>query len=241
MNPDVKLSPDGRVYLRKSAVESFNFCPRQFYKVYMEGMPIKESYYMLQGTRFHEFAYWFFDVCESIPIEHWLDLVPNAFAPEEREMAEWWVGTEIERYKACKGRFAPLIREMKMIDDDLLLTGTVDRIDEGDSEDELIIVEYKTGRSYNEESVTRQLCFYKLIYDNTIKRGEIKYMKYINPRLKVVKMIPYNPAIMDKVFVEISKVRRAMKDGIFPVRCSPVKHLICNLCDFDECGVYDRR
>lgn len=239
MKPEIMYDDTGKLYLRKSMVESFNFCPRQFKNVYIDGNFVNETYIMQIGTRFHDFAYWFFDVCESIPVDRWTELVPSAFNVEEREWAHWWITTEQERYRSCEGRrFQPAQREMKLVDDTMLLTGTLDRIDYGDNEDELVIVEYKTGKSYHEESIIRQLSFYKLMWDNTIKLGEIKYMKYINPRTQVIKMIPINPSMTDKVLMSISKVRKAIREENYPCKCSPVKHIICGMCDFDECGIY---
>lgn len=239
MNSNIQISNDGTLYLRKSMVESFNFCPMQFRKTYIEGNETQESYIMQIGTRFHEFAYWFFDVCESIPVDQWTELVPSAFTSEEQDMAYWFLLTEQERYNNCTTRFMPIQREIKLQDDELCISGTVDRIDQLDGDD-LVIVEYKTGKSYNEESIVRQLSFYKILWDNTIKKGDIKYMKYINPRTQVLKWITVDPKMTDKVLMNINKIRKAMEEDIFPRRCSPVKHIICNLCNFDECGLYGR-
>lgn len=220
-------------------LETYSFCPMKFKLEYLDGNHSGANYMMLQGTRFHEFAEWFFDIHEGIQPEQWCELVPSAFTPEEQEWAAWFLQKEYDRYQHDPSLFMPLMREMKIIDDDLCLTGTFDRIDRLDSNDTLAIVEYKTGKSFNEESIARQLAFYKLLWDNNIKRGNIRYMRYINPRLQMYKLIPFKSNAVDKVLMDIAKLRRAIREDTFKYSCSPVKHIICHLCDLDECKVYD--
>ena len=236
---ELKYNKDGKLYLRKSMLETYSFCPYKFRVEWIEGAGVKENYVMIVGTRFHEFAYWFFDICQGVAPEQWKDLVPISFNTTERDMALWFLDKEKERYDAAPDKFMPIQREIKLVDDDLCLTGTCDRIDVLNSDtDELIIVEYKTGMGYNEESIMRQLAFYKLMWGNSINRGNIKYMRYINPRNKKYELIEFREDAIDRVLIQISQLRKAIREDIFPRKCSPVKHALCMLCDAEECGAY---
>jgi hypothetical protein len=220
-------------------LETYSFCPYKFRVEWLEGEGVNENYAMVVGTRFHEFAYWFFDVCQGIDPEQWIDMVPTSFTLTERDMARWWLEQEKARYDTDPSIFTPLQREIRLNDDDLCLTGTCDRIDVFDKDaNELIVVEYKTGASFNIDAIRRQLAFYKLMWDNSINMGNIKYMRYINPRIKKYELIEFREDAIDGVLRQISTLRKAIREDIFPHRCSPVKHALCMLCDADECGAY---
>lgn len=240
MPDELKYNADGKLYIRKSMLETFKFCPMKFRKEYLEGMQNGQNTYIMDiGTRFHEFAEWFFDVHEGIDPERWTELVPNMFTVEEQEWARWFLHEEYMRYKKNPDCFMPLVREMKIIDDTLCLTGTFDRIDRLNDKDELAIVEYKTGRSFNLESISRQLAFYKLLWDNNIKRSTITHMRYINPRMQKYELIPFRSSYTDKMLLDIASMRKCIREDMFKYQCSPVKYIICHLCDLDECGVYN--
>jgi hypothetical protein len=233
---ELKYSADGKLYIRKSMIETHSFCPRKFRIEWIEGEGIQENYTMVVGTRFHEFAYWFFDICQGIDPSQWTELVPSSFTLTERDMARWWLEKERERYEHDPDLFMPLQREIKLVDDDLCLTGTCDRIDSFG--EDLIVVEYKTGASFNLDSIHRQLAFYKLLWDNTINMGNIKYMLYINPRIQKYELIEFREDAIDGVLRQIAGLRKAIREDIFPRKCSPVKHALCMLCDAEECGAY---
>lgn len=243
MRNDLKFNPDGKLYLRKSMIESYNFCPYQFRRAWIEGVQQEANYKMIIGTRFHEFAFWFFDVCQAVPCESWEEFIPSAFYPYEQEMVAWFIEKERERFYQCNQDyelFMPIAREIKLEDTELVLTGTCDRFDWYDKEKgHIAVTEYKTGASYDERSIINQLVFYKLIWENNIGLGDIRYLRYINPRRKDYKIIPLPMNCEDKVYLNISALRKAMREDIFPRRCSEVKHIICGLCSAEECGVYD--
>lgn len=237
---DLRYNPDGKLYIRKSMLETFKFCPMKFRKEYIERQQNGQNTYIMDiGTRFHEFAEWFFDIYQGIDVEQWPELVPNKFTPTEQEWASWFIQEETTRYHKDPDLFMPVMREMKIIDDELCLSGTFDRLDRLNDRDELAIVEYKTGRSFNIESISRQLAFYKLLWDNNIKKGTITHMRYVNPRLQLYKLIPLKPSVTDKLLFDIASMRRCLREDTFKMSCSPVKYIMCHMCDMDECGVYN--
>lgn len=240
MPEDLMYTSDGRLIIRKSMLETFMFCPMKFRKEYIEGIPSTSHPYMMSmGTRFHEFANWFFDICDGIDPDRWIELVPNKFTVEEREMANWFIEREYLRYNDDPELFMPVMRETKIIDETLGLMGTFDRIDKIDGDGHLAIVEYKTGKSFNKKSIMRQLAFYKLLWDNNMKYGTITHARYINPRIQMYEIIPFTQNDTDRLLADISSMREAIREDKFKLLCSPVKYTICHMCDIDECGVYD--
>jgi hypothetical protein len=236
---ELRFNNNGTLFLRKSMVETYNMCPYKFKVEWIEGVGIEENYIMAIGTRFHEFAYWFFDVCQAWHPDKWCELVPSSFNDDEQDMVAWWIDQEYKRYWDNPKLFMPAKREIKLEDDKLCLSGTCDRLDWYDeAHSDVIIGEYKTGESFNLDSISRQLAYYAIIWNNTIMSGNIKYMRYINPRLKKYELIPFKPNEKDKVLINISKIRGAIKNDIFPRTCSERKHIICKICTGDECGAY---
>jgi len=230
------------MYLRKSAIEEYDFCPYKFKLTYIDGVQKTPNYRMLVGTRFHDFAYWFFDICQGIDPARWAELTPNDYTDEERAMCAWFIEQELARFHELNDDFTvfmPVHREIKLIDDVRRLTGTCDRIDWWcKDKGEMVIVEYKTGGSFKKSSIVRQLAFYKLLVDSGIKTGSIVKMKYINPRTRDVQVIDVNQKQIDKVLAKIMDIRDAIQNNIYPRKCNYVKYAICGVCSPNECGVY---
>jgi len=240
MKEDIQYNSKGEMYLRKSMVETFMFCPMRFKLEYINKLEINQNTYMMDvGTRFHEFACWFFNVYQSFEPDQWVELVPNVFTAEEKEMALWFIEQEYLRWTNNPDLFMPVMREMKIIDHELCLSGTFDRLDRITHNDEMAIVEYKTGRSYNKQSIERQLAFYKLLWDRNMGKGNITHMRYINPRLRKYELVPLRQNVVDKVLLDIAHIRKCIREDTFNRSCTPVKYIICHLCDIDECGAFD--
>ncbi len=119
-------------YIRKSMLESYEFCPRQFYHQYVEGVQKPANQKMLIGTRFNEFADRFFDYALVIDSAYWDELIPvHDLNGEEIEMFKWFVSYQRSRLTKLRleGReneFCPLYRELYMICDRVRLQSTVD-------------------------------------------------------------------------------------------------------------------
>lgn len=237
-------APDGRMYIRKSMLEEFTFCPYKFKRVWIDGVEKRPNQAMLMGTRFHDFAEKFFDYCLGITPDRWDEFIPRQFIPEEAEMAKWFIEREQNRYYELEeaGRlneFMPIAREDTMTSSTLLLTSTVDRIDWFDkSKDQISIVEYKTGRKVNEESLIRQLAFYTLLWNDVRRKGIVVNLQLVNPRLKIVRNFSVQQWHLDKAMKGISKLRAAIRNNDYPRKCSNVKLAFCQLCTPDECGFW---
>lgn len=230
------------MFLRKSAIEEYFWCPYKFKRTYIDGVPNQPNWKMLIGTRFHEFSYWFFDHCGAFPVEQWQELVPSSFNDDEQRMTAWFIKQEVERYDHLDGNmdlFLPAFRELQLIDSTRQLTGTADRGDWRTSDkSEITIVEYKTGSSFHRPSLVRQLAFYTLIANTTMFNGMITGMKYINPRTEEIRDIPMKDKYTDDVLNAIFKVRQAIKNNDFPRKCFWGKPAFCGVCSPEECGAY---
>jgi CRISPR/Cas system-associated exonuclease Cas4 (RecB family) len=238
-------APNGVLKIRKSMLEDFGFCPHRFKKVWQDGVERKPNQAMLMGTRFHDFAQTFFEYALVVDPLKWDGFIPKEFIPEEVAMASWFINNERERYFALKaeGRileFLPILREFKLNSEKLYLEGTVDRVDWLSKEKGLAIaVEYKTGKSINHESITKQLAMYALMYHDMRLDGEIVGLRLINPRLGVVKDYKLERWHTDKVLKDIVKLRDALRNKDFPAKCSDVKYAFCRMCTPEESGIKD--
>lgn len=236
-------APNGILNIRKSMLEDFGFCPHRFKKVWVDGVTRKPNQVMLMGTRFHDFAQTFFEYALVVDPNRWMEFIPKEFVPEEVSMASWFIQNERERYSALKeagriGEFLPILREFKLNSPKLYLEGTVDRIDWLDREkNQAIAIEYKTGRSINHESLTKQLAMYALMYHDMKLQGDIVALRLINPRLGVQKDYKLERWHTDKVLKDIVKLRDAIREQNFPPRCTDVKFAFCRMCTPDESGI----
>jgi len=235
---------NGRIIIRKSMIEDFSICPYKFKKVWLDREIKHANQVMLAGTRFHDFAERFFDYALAVDPDDWEYFIHPDFVPFEVEQLLWFINRERNRYYnlEAQGRldeFMPVMREAKLQSETYLLESTVDRIDWYDKKKgELSIVEYKTGGKINDHSLTRQLAFYTLIWQDMLEFGKVVNLQLVNPRLGVVKDYPMNERLIDRVLNDIMKLRKAIKEVSFPRKCSEFIYPYCVMCSPDECGIW---
>src|SRR5574343_1368566 len=114
-------------YVRKSHIESYSFCPRQFYLQYVEEREPFENYAMSSGTRFHRFAELFFDIAPDYDPIDWFSFIPSQFGMYERGMAFNFIDYEFNRINHLidMENFVPAYREIQLYSDTYLLSGEV--------------------------------------------------------------------------------------------------------------------
>lgn len=231
-------------YIRKSAIEDYKFCPMRFRKTWIEGIERQANQAMLMGTRFHEFAKLFFTYTTGVDPDSWEELIPEEFNETERSMALWFVQYERQRLLelTVDGKsedWQPILLEVGMKDDILGLAGTMDRADWIDKGLKTIrLVEYKTGKKINDDSIIRQLAFYTILWESTMHLGTIMEYRIINPRAQVVKDYKVHSYQMDRVLKDIVAIRAAMRENQYLAKCSNVKLSMCRMCTPEECGAY---
>lgn len=236
---------DGVPWLRKSCLEDWSWCPYKFKHVWIDGNEAVVNRPMAVGTRFHDFADLFFDICLGVDPDEWELLVPvDELQPDEVEMWEWFARNEMERYYELRDKdrldeFMPIMREFKMENAGLMLESTCDRADwECKPLGMVAIVEYKTGGKINDRSLERQLAFYSMLWKDTLGIGEVGVLRLINPRLQVVKDYELTKRAVNEVNKVIGQIRDALESGEYPRKCSQNKYPYCRVCEPGESGAF---
>jgi len=225
------------LYVRKSHVEAYEFCPRQFYLQYVKCIDIEENYAMTMGTRFHKFADTFFDVCQEYPPSDWYNFIPSQFGSFEKEMATNFIDYEIDE-QINNPYWIPIHREIELFHDELLISGGIDRIDWINPDENIVSIgEYKTSGKVDKKSLLRQLGVYKILVEHCLGYT-VGSVNVINPRLKVYKDLGMPNTELSMTYLE--NVRKAYyNEDMCKPRCSSGRFSVCKLCgSTDEAGLY---
>ena len=221
-------------------LESYDFCPQQFFKQWIMGANKEANQKMLIGTRFHDWAEKFFDYAQTIHCSDWEQLIPPEFNDEEQAMVRWFIWFQTTRWIVLESEdrldeFTPIQREMFMICDAIRIKSTLDGAEWVDKKAGTIrLVEYKTGSKLNEESAFRQLAFYSILWTMSGNPGTITTLRLINPRLEMVVDCELTEEMTVAAMTRVIKLRNAIDKSQFPYKCSDGKYAACKLCSMDE-------
>ncbi len=204
---------------------------------------------MLIGTRFHEWASLFFNVGQAIDPVYWDQLIPDEFIAIERKSAKWFLAFELDRKQKLEsiGRgdeWVPYKLEMTLESQLFGMTGTIDRVDwVNRDEGYLAIGEYKTGDTLSkrkEESIVIEMAFYAILYSSAYSVGTITQLRLINPKLQLYREYPLTDALMETVFRKLQKIRKSLKDGVWPCKCAnnDMLYAMCQMCEPEEVPGY---
>lgn len=204
-----------------------------------------------RGTDFHNVADTFFANIREYSLRGFRSVLP--IGGNLHYYYDWFARAEWARYEALKVKewFKPIATELIVEAGDF--KGHVDRIDRI-GKDELQIVEYKTGRSYNMEkdwAVTKmnaEIGFYaKLLKEgNYFPKMKIKSWRVINPTLEKVWVNNIHPATtkaVDKALEEIvAKIQEEGSfeyklDTLFPRTVTP----LCGYCPYVNHCFYESK
>ena len=131
--------------------------------------------------------------------------------------------------------FAPLQKELFMICDAIKLQSTVDGAEwVSKANNEVCLLEYKTGEKLKEDDAFQQLAFYAVLWLSSGNVGNITHLKLINPRLQVVVTIPFTEQLAEAAIKRVHKLRDAIDQSKFPYRCTDGKYAACKLCRLEE-------
>ena len=212
---------------------------------------------LLRGQIFHHAMEDFYNTIDMFKLEklskvedihsYLKTLLPTVQQPELKKWFAWYAMYEAERYMEFKqvhklDYFLPYKSEyaVEAIIDNILRTGHFDRIDRI-SDNELQIIEYKTGKSYDPtnsvklSNINSELEWYRSIIVNMpeFKQFNIVSYKLINPTLEIVFEKKFNiltKYAVNKMLLNIENIRSGKK--------KPIKKIgyICDWCEFkDEC------
>lgn len=248
--------------LSKSKLSSYDFCPLQFKKKYIDKVPQGPAFQLSIGVRVHNLFDQFFDVCDDLPVERWPEFVNDLdeFTQFERDMVSWFIKMEQHRYKIYRSvPYKPIIREDDLYSQVLPVHGIPDRVDQIDPDlvpymrgeisqtslkrikkqlEEgnklLCIIEYKSGASFYIPGLKKEVSFYKMCIE-----GSGLYDDYIvacgcviNPRLRKIAYMDFE---LDKTTTaRINSIAWNIQNNVFPVGCTYAKYNACKLCDLVE-------
>lgn len=242
LGDEIFYNKEHQLYIRKSMIEDYYFCPYKFYKSWIDkDVKVRSNYQSIldMGTRFHEFAYTFFDYMDAERFDRWNELIPyDHFNSQEIDRCEWFIEQEQLRFiEMPEELYRPVAREIRLIDEELLLTSVCDRID-WVTDKTTQIVEYKTSKKFDDKSLVRQMSFYAYIWNKGYGYPVVS-LKVINPRLKEIRIYEYEEDYTFNTLEDIYEIRTAMGYDDYPRKCNPIKHIICGVCNPYECGCYD--
>jgi len=221
-------------YLRKSNINAYLSCPMQLLlSIKLPDMPPSDA--MKRGTEFHNNANAFFDkvkLDKEYTYDEFRELMPDG------QMYTNFIDHEWDRFNDNKELFMPALRETWMKSDNLMLKGTVDRVDKM-KDGNYCVVEYKTGKIHNISTNRRELCIYMMILNDIKKLPSlvthmeclwVDQKKYIFEKIKPVTIRATNKAI--------EKVRSGIDNDRFPKKHS----MLCNWCPYiDICTSINER
>jgi len=246
--------------LSKSKISAYGFCPYQFALRYLKGIKSEPSFKMVIGTRFHHFAEKFFDGIKEV--EDWTKLIHEDYSPFEKDMLSWFISMEYARFDIFKNnpeQYQPFIREVDIYNNDVRVHGFVDRVDyiipelipymEGEvsptairkivkhldaGKPVLCPVEYKTGDSFNANSMKHELSIYKqcLQGDPRYKDYFVGCGCYINPKLKKIQYLVLERD--ETTRAKVDAVYKHIQNRVFPRVCTPGKYEACRLCKIED-------
>jgi len=237
---------------------SFKHCNKQFEYLYndpkywdygtKEGeTDIKKK----RGNEYHNAMETFFD--QVIKIENFSKYfmrlaLPNTDDETLNRYFDWTVEIEWKRYTELenKDNWNPIANELKIYMKDLVIdrTGHVDRIDIIPGTKNLMIVEYKAGRSYDMEKADRitsmnaEIGWYVQILNAVKEYPEYKitHWKVINPEIQKVWINKISPISLKSVEKTYSTMVNMIIKGLkFPKNVGP----LCDYCAYlEECDPY---
>jgi len=213
-----------RQYVSGGMLGTFDFCPRCFEYVFLEGVKREVTEEVKLGSEYHR------------AMKEWVCGTRNSVEGLHPVVAEWVTWTlELEGRRAKRpGYHPPVMVERKFRSPDLLIEGHPDRVDWQDYERRtLAVVEYKTGHKVYERAVKVQLGFYGVLV-SAVTGLEVERLVMVNPRLKDVRIWDFDEGLVKMVARAVARIRYAVAEDKFPRRCTVGKFRVCHLCNFDE-------
>lgn len=239
--------------LSKSKINTYLQCPRK-YKFDVdapydreepeEGTPLRI------GLDVHELFEWYYKQPEAREIKEPYDVSMWKVFSKHPKAVDYvdFIDNFIEFNKVLieeRGvpEYLPIEIETKLHDSDLNFTGIIDAIYE--SNDGLVLIDYKTGKPRSIREYRLELVLYKILYEKVIGK-EIRYIGVYFPKtdtFRVAKALRPGEEPPDKgayVTIEdemmamatMDEVRDRIEEGFFPADPG----FLCNYCDYiNEC------
>jgi len=228
------------IRLSPSLILTYEQCPRRI-KFQLDKVEGEEQEQLVLGTKFHEDVSLFFD---NIDISKLIKLNENEEAitayfrgilPKNTQydkLLDSFANVEAKRWCLLKNKlfYFPVLKEEKIYNKQLNLSGIVDRVDQLEN-GEYVVVDYKTGkfRKFNVPKLRFQLSFYATLIDKSdILEKKIKYICGYFPKEAPPDNIFFEelkPKTVKAMWARIDKTKKKMLSNKF-------KKNIGFLCDY---------
>lgn len=233
--------------LSKSKVNSYLKCPLEFKFQYIDEIEVPENKYMALGSDVHLIAEKFTekfgdDICdidtynELLKIAHDLDMEYDLTAHIDN-LSTFFDEMFVEN------DYSLFSNEEYLLDEENRFSGICDIILE-DENNELVVIDYKTGRSSSFSKYRLELCYYKLLVENVYGRkvSAVGIFFTKNGKLRLLDVCDednkrkyLNQNEINEAVDTLRKVRKDINNGIFPRR----RQFLCKYCTYsDLCDEY---
>lgn len=217
--------------LNKSQVNTFLDCPFKWHKIYIEGIKSEPSPAQERGIRIHSKIEKFYH-----------NLLPDL------ELKQF-INFELKRLKAIKKEnklkyFKPIFQELRMKNEKIGLKGTCDAVYINPEDDELIVIDYKSGkfRPKEYEHYRFELALYAELLNHSGKVNEkVKYIGILFADQEKLFFEELTQETIDKMYKIVNKAREDMEKYIKENNFPATKNTWCFNCQFKkECPLFKK-
>lgn len=201
-------------WLHKSHLKVYKLCKMKFFETYNDVIfkdKFNGSYALSLGTAFHEVAAYIVDN-KINDIEQLENSIQNA---ELYDYAEWFIETnnDIKLYEPKKNEQIVVDNTETYLETTTYLRGTLDRFYYNEDK-ELVLVEYKTGKSTTFSNTDIDFGFYHIMLEANNQFPD--KWQFINPKKQKVQTKPFVQKYIDKTIDMISEIRHNTKNKFVP-------------------------
>lgn len=208
-------------YIRASSISGFDFCPRKYKYTKIDGIKAYSGPKAQKGKDFHKAMEDYFKGKQLTNLNKQI-----------KQWVEWCIELEEMRKKQVD-YLPPHSIELRIINDDIKLSGTIDRVDWYEKDKSVNIIDYKTSNNFKEREVKAQMATYGMLFQLHTNL-EVKNLIAIYPALQDFFIMKFNKQSLKMAVSRIGKIRYAEKNNYFPKKCSVTKWHYCKICDFKE-------
>ena len=211
--------------LNKSQVNTFLNCPFKWKKIYIDGVRSEPSPAQERGIRIH-------NKIEKFYKDPKPDLELKKF-----------INFELERLKGIKKDrqkyFKPIFQELKMFNEEIGLKGTCDAVYINPDDEELIVLDYKSGRYYPDkyDDYRFELAVYAELLKYSGKCDAPKYWAIFFVEQDKLFFEKIKQEYIDRMYETMNKAREDMEKYIKENKFPATRNTWCFSCQFrGECG-----
>ena len=236
--------------LSKSKINTFVSCPRKFYYQYIEKIESSNEFVEI-GIDIHSIAEEFVKLNRLGGREDILNILLNSssYKEEYKEHCDN-LATFFHDMLVEKG-YSIFSAEEKLFSNRYQFTGLADLVLE-DKEGNLIIIDYKTGKSSSAKHYKLELCYYKMLVEEKFKDKKVSQVGILFTKDGFLSLLEFSEdkekfsrddvcSIYDYYLAcKFIKTARIEIENYIEINDFPARRQhLCNYCSYiDECGKY---